>query len=111
MDHNEHMINGALGRALADKEGLDLQEAIVQHTRTSPGATFFRGSKLIDRLWISRDLNISNVCVMPFEYGVGNHRAFILNVPIESLVGVNPVKIVQLAGQRLNSCLPGCSKS
>jgi hypothetical protein len=24
MDHNQHVINGALGRALVDKEGLDI---------------------------------------------------------------------------------------
>ncbi len=40
MDHNEHVINGPLGKELADKEGLDLHEAIVQHTVTSPGAKF-----------------------------------------------------------------------
>ena len=39
VDHNEHVINKALGRALSDIEGLDLQEAIVQHTGTSPGAS------------------------------------------------------------------------
>ncbi len=47
---------------------------------------------------------------MPFGYGVGNHRAFILNIPIKSLVGVDPVKIVQPAGWQLNSQLPGSSK-
>jgi hypothetical protein len=40
MDHNKHVINGQLGKALADKEGLDLQEAIVQHTGTSPARHF-----------------------------------------------------------------------
>jgi hypothetical protein len=29
MDHNKHVINGPLGIELADKEGLDLHEAIV----------------------------------------------------------------------------------
>ncbi len=110
MDHNKHVINGPLGKALADKEGLDLREAIIQHTRASPGVTFFRGSKPINRLWISNDLDISNACVMPFGYSIGDHRAFILDIPIISLVGVDPVKIVQLAGRQLNSRLPGCSK-
>jgi hypothetical protein len=41
MDHNKYVINGPLGKALADKEGLDLREAIVQHTGTRPGTTFF----------------------------------------------------------------------
>jgi hypothetical protein len=99
MENNEHVINGQLGKALADKDGPNLQEVIMQHTGTSPGATFFRGSKPIDGLWVSNDLNISNACVMPFGYGIGDHRAFILDIPIESLVGENPVKIVRPAGR------------
>jgi hypothetical protein len=111
MDHNKHVINGPLGKELADKEGLDLHEAIVQHTGTSPGATFFRGSKPINGMWVSSNLEISNACMMLFGYGIGDHRTFILDIPIESLVGVDPVKIVRPAGRRLNSRLPGCSQS
>jgi hypothetical protein len=29
MDHNKHVIDGAMGKALADRDGLDLQEAIL----------------------------------------------------------------------------------
>jgi hypothetical protein len=110
MDHNEHVINGPLGRELADKEGLDLHEAIVQHTGASPEATFFRGSRPINGIWVSSDLEISNACVMPFGYSIGDHRAFIFDIPIKSLVGISPVKIVRPAGRRLNSRLPGCSQ-
>ncbi len=62
-------------------------------------------------MWVSSNLDISNACVMPFGYGVGNHRAFVLDVPLESLIGIDPVKILWPVGQRLNSRLPGCSKS
>jgi hypothetical protein len=110
MDHNKHVINGPLGKQLADKEGLDLHEAIVQHRGTSPGATFFCGSKPIDGMWVSSNLEISNTCMMLFGYGIGDHRTFILDIPIESLVGVDPVKIVWPVGRRLNSRLPGCSQ-
>jgi hypothetical protein len=48
---------------------------------------------------------------MPFGYGVGDHCAFILDIPIESLVGINPVKIVRPASRQLNSKLPGCSEA
>jgi hypothetical protein len=48
---------------------------------------------------------------MPFGYGVGDHGAFILDMPIKSLVGIDPVKIVRPASQRLNSRIPGCSKA
>jgi hypothetical protein len=97
MDHNKHMTEGALGKALGVRDGLDLHEAIIHHTGKSPGATFFRGSKPIGGLWVSGNIDISNACVMPFGYGVGDHRAYILDIPIESLVGIDPVKIVQPA--------------
>jgi hypothetical protein len=32
MDHNKHVVTGALGTALSDKDGLDLREAVIQHT-------------------------------------------------------------------------------
>jgi hypothetical protein len=56
-------------------------------------------------------LDISNACVMPFGYGVGDHRAFALDIPLLSLVGDNPVRIVRPASRRLNSSLPGCNKA
>jgi hypothetical protein len=99
MDHNKHVINEPLGKELADKEGPDLQEAIVHHMRTSPGTTFSQGSNPIDGLWVSSNLDISNACMMPFGYGIGNHCTFILDIQAESLVGVDPVKIVQPAGR------------
>ncbi len=111
MDHNEHVINRSLGKALAEKDKPDLREAIMHHTGTSPGATFCRGSKPIDGLWISNNLDISNACVMLFGYGIGDHRAFILDIPIKSLIGEDPVKITHLAGRRLNSRILGCSNA
>ncbi len=55
-------------------------------------------------------MDISNACVMLFGYGVGDHCAFILDIPLVSLVGENPVKIVRPASRWLNSWLHGCSK-
>ncbi len=60
---------------------------------------------------MSSNLDISNACVMLFGYGVGDHLAYILDIPMESLVGVNPAKIVRPASWRLNSCLLGCNKA
>jgi len=89
MDHNEHVTNGLLGKDLGDKNGLDMREPIIQHTSASPGTTYFRGSKPIDGMWVSGDLDISNACIMPFGYGVGDHRAFVLNIPLESMIGID----------------------
>ncbi len=40
MDHNEHVYDGALGKALSESEGLNLQEVILQHTGTKTGVNF-----------------------------------------------------------------------
>ncbi len=111
MDHKENTIDGPLGKTLLDTDDPDLCEAIKLHTGASPGATFFRGSRPIDGLWVFKDLNISNACVITFGYGVGYHRAFILDIPLESLVGANPVKIIRPVSWRLNSRLPKCSQA
>ncbi len=103
MDHNKHVLDRAIWKALVDREGLDLREAIFHHTGRSPGATYFQRIEPIDGLWISSNIDVSNACDIPFGYGVGNHRTFILNIHIESLVGVDPVKIVWPASRQLNS--------
>ena len=111
MDHNEHVYDEMLGKTLSNRNGLNLQELILKQTGIQTGATFFRGSQPIDGLWVSDDLDISNACVMPFGYGVGDHRPFVLDIPLQSLIGVNPVRIIRPASRRLNSRLPGCGKA
>jgi hypothetical protein len=73
MDNNEHTYDGPLGRALADPGGLALQEAVLQHTGRRTGATLFQGSKPINGLWVSSNIEIANACIMPFGYGIGDH--------------------------------------
>ena len=59
------------------------------------------------------DIEIANACVMPFGYGIGDHRMFILDVTMESLVGKKPIKVVHSASRRLNSKIkmPRCGIS
>ena len=91
MDHNKHVYDGMLEKALSNREGLNLQEVILKQTGTPTGATFFQGKHPIDGLWASDNLDIGNACIMPFGYGVGDHQAFVLDIPLKSLVGVSPV--------------------
>jgi hypothetical protein len=111
MDHNQHAVEGSLGKALADKDRPDLCKAIKLHTGASPGATFFCDLQPIDGLWVSKDLDISNACVMPFGFRVGDHRAFTLDILLELLVEVNPVKIIRPVSCHPNSRLPKCGKA
>jgi hypothetical protein len=83
---------------------------MFQHTGAKTGATFFRESKPIDGFWASSNLEISNACIMPFGYEVGDHKAFILDITLESLIGENPTKIVRPVSRKLNSRLPQCGE-
>jgi hypothetical protein len=111
MDHNKHTYDGPLGRALLDPGGLALQEAVLQHTGRRTGATFFRGSKPINGLWVTSNIEVANACVMPFGYGIRDHQMFILNMTMESLIGKNPTKAVRPASCWLNSKMPQCGKA
>ncbi len=111
MDHNKHTYDGPLGRALANTDGPGLQETVLHHTGRRTGATFFRGSKPIDGPWVTSDVDIANTCVMPFGYGTGDHRMFVLDITMESLVGKTLTKVVRPASRRLNSRVPGCGEA
>jgi hypothetical protein len=110
MDHNEHTYDGPLGRLLSDPGGLALQEAVMKHTGKRTCATFFRGSKPINGLWVTSDIEIANTCVMPFRYGIGDHRMFVLVITLKSLVGRNPTKVMHPASWWLNSKVPSCGE-
>ena len=43
MDHNEHVYDGMIGKALSDREGLNLREVILDITGVQTGATFSGG--------------------------------------------------------------------
>ena len=47
-----------------------MKEVIRDFTGAELGPTYFRGSKPIDGIWATPDVQISNACVMPAGYGI-----------------------------------------
>ena len=81
-------------------------EAVGNYTGKKIGATFFRGRKPIDGVWITSDVVIIGGCVMLAGYGIGDHRLFVLDCITLSLIGHDPPKIVRSAARRLNTNIP-----
>lgn len=67
------------------------------------GATHFRGSRPIDAIWASKDLEVTNACAMPIGYGPGDHRLIVVDFTSVSMVGEEPQAIVRPGARRLNS--------
>jgi hypothetical protein len=84
-----------------------MKEIVGEFTGRKIGPTFFHGSKPIDGVWAMADIKISNACVMPAGYGIGDHRMFIVDLVQSSMIGETPCQIQQLVSRRLNTKVPG----
>ena len=56
-------------------------------------------------MWVTPEVVVTGACVMPAGYGIGDHRAFVLDFLTSSLVGQTPPKIVRAAARRLNTAI------
>ena len=107
MDVNEHIYTKSMGRQITDPNGLAMVEVVGNHTGTNLGATYFRGTKPIDAIWATSDIQVVGARVMPCGYGVGDHRLFIIDFLISSMVGHSHRTVVRPAARRLNTRIPG----
>jgi hypothetical protein len=106
MDANEDIYRKSIGRTLTDEEGLNMREVVGDYTGQKIGATYFRGSKPIDAVWATPDVEVVGACVMPAGFGVGDHRLFQVDFRATSLVGAAPPKIVRPQSRKLNTKIP-----
>ena len=109
LDANDNVYNGPLGKALVSHPDLDLKETMLHQTGSHLTATHFRGSRPIDAIWSTPDIEIHNICAMPIGYGIGDHRSFFLDISTRSMVGTDPQPIKRPSARRLNTKIPYCS--
>ena len=83
-----------------------MSEVVGEFTGKQLGATYFRGSKPIDAVWATRDIEVTGASVMPAGFGIGDHRLFVVDFRLESMIGNAPPKIVRAAARRLNTKIP-----
>ena len=103
---NEDIYRKSIGKDITMSEDLQMIEAVSNYTGKKIGATFFRGNKPIDGVWVTSDVVIIGACVMPAGYGIGDHRLFVLDFLTSFLIGQDPPKIVRAAARRLNTNTP-----
>jgi hypothetical protein len=109
LDANENIYRGELGRQLTEMDGLGMKEVVGDFTARQLGATYFRGSEPIDGVWATGDITVTNACVMPVGFGVGDHRLFVVDFATSTLVGSGMTTVVRPALRRLNTKINGCA--
>ena len=86
IDSNENMADGPLQRMLAGPD-LEMTDAIYQRSQMPGPATFVRGTRQIDAVWTTPDVQVEAACFTPFYFGIGDHRGIIIDIPKVSLIG------------------------
>ena len=101
-DFNENVYFGAISTALAG-EDLRMTEICYQTTGKHLPPTHSCGSTSINAVFGTAGLVCSAASLMPYNVGVGNHRVFIVDITLESILG-DVFPSVILASSRLLNC-------
>ena len=102
MDANEHVEEGVMCRQLRGDD-LKIREAVHHQVSGKAPKTFFCGSKAIDGIWVSSDLEILGASYLPFDSSVGDHRPVMLDISLESLLGKRLNRVVPVKARLLSS--------
>ena len=100
LDSNENMATGPLSRLLQGPD-LAMVDAVRLRSQLPGPHTFTRGTRQIDGAWITPDVDVAAACFLPFYFGVGDHRAILLDIPQHCLLGGSVHKIVRPTARRL----------
>ena len=104
---NEHILTGSLTQKLL---GLGLTEATHKSWRETPPHTYIDGSKPIDAVYHSHELEITSTMQLSFHEGVGDHRTAIIDISSRSLIGKDLFKVVRQLARKLTSANPKAVK-
>ncbi len=106
LDANEDIYRKLLGKALTDINGLAMKEVVGKFTCQPVDPTFFQGSKPFNSVWASSEIAISNACIMPAGYGIGDHQLFVIDFQVQDIIGQSQQRIVRSTSCHLNTKLP-----
>jgi hypothetical protein len=106
LDANEDIYHKLREKALPDINRLAMKEVVGKFTHQLVGHTFFRGFKPMDGVLASSEITISNACIMPAGYRIGDQQLFVTDFQAQYIIGQSPQRIVRFTSCRLNTKLP-----
>jgi hypothetical protein len=97
--------------SLTNVDGLNMREVVGMFTGKQAGVTYFQGQSPIDEVWATSDMVITGACVMPAGFRIGDHCMFVIDMIAESIMGLEPQRIVCPKNRQLNSKIPGAASA
>ena len=99
LDANEDLNRGPLQRKLRSE--LQMRDLIRERSNKAGPKTYFRGSTQIDGAFATPDVDCSGARFLPFWAGIGDHRAVVIDIPLQSLIGEQLLRVVRPPARRL----------
>ena len=65
LDANEDVYKKSIGKELTSADGLAMKEVVGTFTGKRIGPMYFQGSKPIDAVWATSDIQVAGACIMP----------------------------------------------
>jgi len=100
-DFNENVYTGNIAKALTGDE-LRMTEMCKQATGRPLPPTHNRGTKPIDAIYGTPGIECTAVALLPNRVGVGDHRAFMIDLTSVSVLGDVLPRVVPATGRLLN---------
>jgi hypothetical protein len=100
-DFNEHIYSGCLSQRLAMVD-LSFVELCWKHTGKPVSPTHCSGSAPIDGIFATSGMDCVNAFILPHYGGIGDHRCFIMDISLDSMIGTSFQNIVRCAAQKLH---------
>ena len=100
LDSNEHIRTGHLARSF---RRLGLVDSITAVTSASTPDSHINGSKPLDAIWVSSDIEVATASICPHTFSVGYHRDIMIDISRSSLLGSRTIPLLPTKMRRLIS--------
>lgn len=98
-DVNECAISGTLNRRL--KEEVEMEELTQPFWSGKPPASHINGDKLIVLGMKTKNVEITQWPMLPWIESVGDHRTWVVEITLRSMLGPNLMKVQRSIARRL----------
>ena len=107
LDDNEDMKNAKLAWAIRLDSKLKMKDLVRERAHKEGPATWFRGTKQIYGTFASSDVDCCGDRFLTFCSGIGYHKDVVVDIPHQSLLGKQVLKVLRQEARRLQCGLPG----